>query len=204
MKTIDELRQYAAFLRAELVFDQPRITVNMPLTKYQEKHGVGADFIALSEQSSWQDNIDDAFNFMKDWEEYWDLFHTIKQDEIKEFIKKKLRTDPRWITKALVLIFNHQTIAEQQTEMTTIRNNVGFTGHDGHILCSFAKWFLTGKPITEKMMNVLKKSMPKYWKQVWENSDKKKMLKLIRAANPVKQMKLRLDGTATVRCDSEE
>jgi hypothetical protein len=194
--TLENLQQYATLLgaRLEVAQDPLRNCVNvfMPQTKYEAKHNVQSAMLFLPADHSLFDNIQVAYQFMKDWEEYWTLFNSTKKTEIKEFIQKKLRTDPKWITKALILIFNHQTVGEQTADQTVIRNNVGFTGHDGQILSKFAKWFLANKPITEKMMAVLKKSMPKYWHQVYDCCDKRKLLKQIRAAYPAEQMTMKL------------
>lgn len=54
-------------------------------------------------------------------------------------IKEKLKTDDRWIGRALLTIYDHQTEDEQRTESTSEHNGVGFTGIDGDILTSFAK-----------------------------------------------------------------
>lgn len=54
-------------------------------------------------------------------------------------IKNKLKTDDRWIGRALLTIYDHQTVDEQQSESTTEHNGVGFTGVDGDILTSYAK-----------------------------------------------------------------
>jgi len=196
--TLENLKQYATLLgaRLEVAQDPLRNCVNvfMPQTKSEAKHDINGAFTFLSADHTLHDNIQTAYQFMKDWEEYWSLMHSVKKDEIKTFIQKKLRTDLKWISRALVVIYNHQTVQEQTADNTVIRNNVGFTGHDGMILSKFAKWHLSNRPFTEKMLNVLKKSMPKYWHQVYENADKLKLLRMIRAAYPAEQMVMNLRG----------
>ena len=197
--SLDDLKRYGALLgaRLEVATDPLRncVNVTMPQTKYEIKHNIQGAFLFTSAERTLHDNIQECYQFMKDWEEYWSLFHSIKKAEIKEFIQKKLRTDVKWITKALLLIFAHQTAQEQSADHTMIRNNVGFTGHDGMILSKFAKWHLNGRTFSEKMMNILKKTMPKYWHQVYESCDKKKLLRQVRAANPTQQMSLKLEVT---------
>ena len=60
----------------------------------------------------------------------------------KTDIQQMLETRDIAVTKALVLIYNKQTAAEQSREATVENNGIGFTGVDGEILTSFAKFYM--------------------------------------------------------------
>lgn len=103
----------------------------------------------------------------------------ITQLQKKEFLKRKLGTDPRWAKHALLKIFEFQTEEEQDHECTHDHNGVGFTGVDGEILSSFAKQLIKYKRLSDKQMALLFKKMPKYWKQILTISDEEKLNALI-------------------------
>jgi len=92
----------------------------------------------------------------------------------KEFIQEKIRTDIRWVIRTLEVLFNRQT-SEEQTSLQTYNNNGrGFNGMDGNILSSFylqvQKRKLQNHPtlLSEKQIEICRKKLPKYWKQVLE------------------------------------
>ena len=93
----------------------------------------------------------------------------------KTFIKDKLRNDAKWTMGALLKIYEFQTEAERNIETTTDWNGVGFTGSDGEILTSFAKGLLKYRTLTERQMAITKNKMPKYWKQILNNTDQAKL-----------------------------
>lgn len=80
----------------------------------------------------------------------------------KNEIKAKVSTDPRWVTRAIVAIYNYQTSHEQVAERTEEHNGVGFNGADAEILSSFAKQILTGRTLSQKQLTIAFKKMPKY------------------------------------------
>jgi hypothetical protein len=124
---------------------------------------------------------------MLDWEELWSLKNDVKKKEIETFVKNKLHTDDRWTVKALNLIMSHQLADEQNSEHTIYHNCVGFTGHDAPLLTSFAKQVETRNFLTPKQMAILKKTMPKYWKQIVDASDELKLLRQVKKARPAPQ-----------------
>ena len=116
---------------------------------------------------------------------------------MKEFICKKLSEDVLWIKKALLLIYSKQTIAEQVNRETIEYNNVGFTGHDSKFLSSVATQIkkqveysvenynlpeneaIDKAILSEKQLNVLKRVISKYWRQVLESCDTEKLVKIM-------------------------
>jgi len=99
----------------------------------------------------------------------------MKKGQIYKFIKHKLSTNPSWQVKGLLAIFDFQTQTEQNAENTIIHNDVGFTGCDAHILTSFAKQWLKRQWLSNKQMSILSHKMPKYWKQIYNISNKQKL-----------------------------
>jgi hypothetical protein len=100
---------------------------------------------------------------------------------IRQFVKEKLSTDTVWAKKALIKIYEFQTLDEQKQRDTIYHNGVGFTGTDGRILTSFAKQLLKTGYLSDKQTELLMKKMPKYWIQVVKISDKEKLNSLINA-----------------------
>jgi hypothetical protein len=105
----------------------------------------------------------------------------------KEYVKLKLSTDPIWITRALVLLYNKQTGSEKMKEETTEHNGFGFRTIDAGVLCRFAKMWLNDIDKSENMLvrynlifdytckKVLIKTIPRYWRQIIDLSDKKEL-----------------------------
>lgn len=103
----------------------------------------------------------------------------ITKKEEKEFVKEKLATDQRWALKALLEIFNFQTLDEQKSKDTIDHNGVGFTGTDGRILSSLAQQFKKKRRLSEKQMDIVYQKMPKYWGQIVKISNKEQLHSLI-------------------------
>lgn len=103
----------------------------------------------------------------------------MKEAKIRNFLKQKLSTDSVWATKALLRIFERQTVEEQNSETTMHDNNVGFTGADAPFLSSLAKQYKSKGYLSPRQMQLLFIRIPKYWKQIWSISDKDTILKLI-------------------------
>ncbi len=105
----------------------------------------------------------------------------ITKKEVKEFVKEKLATDRIWAIKALLKIFENQTLEEQKFKDTIYHNGVGFNGTDGEILSSFALQFQKKRFLSDKQMVILFKKIPKYWAQIVKISDEKQLHSLIQS-----------------------
>jgi hypothetical protein len=95
---------------------------------------------------------------------------------IYSYIKHMLATDQQWQRKALVAMYNRQTQQERNSEITIIHNEIGFTGADAELLTSFAKQLLSRGFLSFKQQALLSKKIPKYWGQIYDLSDKDKLL----------------------------
>jgi len=78
------------------------------------------------------------------------------------FVKDKLGTDDRWLTRGLSAIYARQTASEQNTESTQDHNKVGFSAFDADFLTKMAKVILAGRTLSPKQMAAVRKSMMKY------------------------------------------
>jgi hypothetical protein len=84
----------------------------------------------------------------------------------KEYIKQQLSSNPSWAIRALVKIYERQTLDEQCSGQTKEHNNVGFSGVDSVILSSFATQVLAGRVLSQKQMTLLYKKIPRYHRQI--------------------------------------
>ena len=84
----------------------------------------------------------------------------------KEFIQEKLSTDISWITRGLVVLYQHQTESEKYTKETNVLNYVGFNGSDSRYLSYCSEWVLRGGTLSGKHLEKVSRKLPKYWKQI--------------------------------------
>ncbi len=91
-----------------------------------------------------------------------------------QMIKDNLATSDKWVLRAVLVIFEGQTAAEQDTESTREHNGIGFNSADAEILSSFAKQIIdheAGKskfrsPLSPRQMAMARKKISKYAKQL--------------------------------------
>ena len=84
----------------------------------------------------------------------------------REFLRYKLSTDDKWALRALEVIFDNQTEDEKDSHVTVNENNIGFNKVDADLLSSFAKQYKERGSLSNRQMEVLKKRISKYWKQI--------------------------------------
>lgn len=84
----------------------------------------------------------------------------------KDTIQQAIDSNDRAVLKALVMIFDQQTAAEQSTEQTHELNGVGFSAFDAEILTSFAKQYKRKGFLSPKQMEIARKKIRGYWKQL--------------------------------------
>lgn len=83
--------------------------------------------------------------------------------ELKTYIAEKIQTDAQWLRRAVVAIYERQTLDEQRTDSTNHHNKMGFTGADASFLSSIAKVIVEKRySLTEKQLIVTRKKMGKY------------------------------------------
>lgn len=80
----------------------------------------------------------------------------------KEYIKDLLANSDKAVLKGLLRIYSLQTATEQAMETTRQHNGVGFTGFDGEIMTSLAKFYIRTGFLTPKQMKLVRKKMQRY------------------------------------------
>lgn len=86
----------------------------------------------------------------------------------KEFIQEKLTSNPKWIERGLIVLYNRQTEDEKQSSETKWDNGKGFSGSDSKYLSYCSKWVLSGRSLSGVHLEKCGKKMRKYWKQIKE------------------------------------
>ena len=100
-----------------------------------------------------------------------------------KFVRGQLAISKVWATKALVRIYKeNQTPAEQNAQLTTEDNGIGFSGTDAPFLSSLAAQYISKGFLSEKQMGFVLRKMPKYSRQVVAMSDPIKLKELVEAA----------------------
>ena len=80
----------------------------------------------------------------------------------KEEIRDKIKTDTRWLMRAISAIYQKQTEDEQSSRVTNHANNVGFNGVDAEFLSQAAERYNSGFNFSEKYVAALRRAMLKY------------------------------------------
>ena len=109
--------------------------------------------------------------------------HIVTKDTLLALLNNCEKMRPHVIGRALVVLFERQTAAEQDQNATTQHNAIGFTGADGYSGCLTAKFYIKHKTLLDwqidRWMKVGKSGYPricKYWKQLDEAAQAKAKL----------------------------
>lgn len=86
--------------------------------------------------------------------------------QVKTWVQNLLDTNDLAVCRALVVIFERQTLSEQQSNTTQIWNHVGFSGPHAEICSSFAKQYMSRGSLSPKQLEVARRIMKKYWRQL--------------------------------------
>ena len=87
-----------------------------------------------------------------------------------EALRHQIATRDAQALKALVAVYNNQTVDEQDNEDVYVHNGIGFTPNDAEFMSSLAKQYLKKNYLSSKQMSYVKKTMPKYAGQLIEQS----------------------------------
>ena len=85
---------------------------------------------------------------------------------VTEYVKNHLSTNPAWVQRAIVKLWQRQTADEQAAQVTGHNNGVGFNGTDAFILSSFAEQINKGRILRTKQLAIAFRKLPKYSKQI--------------------------------------
>ena len=84
----------------------------------------------------------------------------------KEEIQHNLSTNPKWIERSLIVLYERQTHDEQHSGETTSLNGIGFNSSDSRYLSYCSRWLLQGKHLNQKHLEKCGGKLKKYWKQI--------------------------------------
>lgn len=103
----------------------------------------------------------------------------VTKTAVRDYLKHQLAVNDKWIKKALIEILSNQTDDEVMNECTSNLNGIGFTGADAEILTSFAKQLMRRGSLSPKQMQITRRKMPKYWKQIMGICNEDKLDQLV-------------------------
>jgi len=86
-------------------------------------------------------------------------------------IKSMLRDSDKAVERAVVRLYNLQTLDERAAETTKHDNGVGFNSADAGYGSYLAKWLKTGKRLNDKHLGRARRMVTKYARQLaaWAN-----------------------------------
>lgn len=91
-----------------------------------------------------------------------------------ETIKQKISTDPKWAERAILALYERQTMDERISQQTNENNGEGFNGADAYILTSFASQLIRYKrPLSPKQLAIAFRKLPKYATQLYKIAQSK-------------------------------
>lgn len=98
----------------------------------------------------------------------------------REIITELLLKNDRAVERALVILFERQTLDEQASRTTKWANGRGFGAYDAEIFSSFARQILKGWTLSQKQLACCRKKstrgsvrIARYWRQLIEAADVK-------------------------------
>ncbi len=111
---------------------------------------------------------------------------TIEEIKIHNYIVDKLRTDDKWLKRALVRLYECQEADEQSQQTTKHLNGRGFDYADSDFCSSVAEYIQAKGDFSPsgKQQVALRKCLPKYWKQVWDFIPSAKQQEILASLSP--------------------
>lgn len=90
-------------------------------------------------------------------------YSSLSDEDLKAYITGQLQVSNAWLRKAVLAIYERQTLDEKQTAATKHHNGVGFNGTDAAFLSSIAEQIKAGRrSLSEKQLNYTRSKMFKY------------------------------------------
>lgn len=84
----------------------------------------------------------------------------------KEQVEHAIMTNAEQTEKAILALYKRQTTEEKLEHVSFKRNKIGFNATDASIGSNLARWLLTGKHFTDAQLNVARRMLKKYVKQL--------------------------------------
>lgn len=89
----------------------------------------------------------------------------------RPMIDSLLRTNPKAVERAMVVLFNRQTRAEQSTESTNVLNQRGFSAFNAKTGSYYVKWVMSGRHLTGMHLEKARKIAIRHSKQLVEEAN---------------------------------
>jgi hypothetical protein len=96
-------------------------------------------------------------------------------------LQRGLDSNPKWVERAIVVLYERQTADEQRSSSTKVSNNMGFTACDARVGTYMAKWILSGKHLDGKWLDKARRMAKKYTRQLLEVVAKKEARQTLRS-----------------------
>lgn len=112
----------------------------------------------------------------------------------KDSIQRLLAENDRAVARAVVAIYNAQTEQEKSSETTHKANGVGFNQADARRGTYYADYVNRTGRLTGRHLEIARKMMMKYWRQLADVANAKAGVAVESKANPAAPFRARLEG----------
>lgn len=92
------------------------------------------------------------------------------KEQLIGIYKTMLGANQAWAIRGLMVVYGNQTADEQQEGSVRVHNGKGFTPTDAKFLSSLAEQYKTKNSLSAKQVEVLYQKMPKYARQILDES----------------------------------
>lgn len=131
----------------------------------------------------------------------WEYFTSQKQWEA--YLKDLLKTNDKALLKAIVLIYDNQTLEEKDKGESIEDNRIGFSKIDAKEMGDIARKIKANKALTKGELAKSRNKMQKYWKQLMIISKKQAEAKKLQEQKEL-EAKLAEEELAAQREDAEK
>lgn len=100
----------------------------------------------------------------------------------KDNIQRLLAENDRAVARAVTAIYARQTEDEKRSEATLKENGVGFNQADARRGAYYAGYISTAGRLTGRHLEIARKMMMKYWRQLAEIANEKQAVQEVRVA----------------------
>jgi hypothetical protein len=95
-------------------------------------------------------------------------------------LQQGLDSNPKWVERAIVVLYERQTADEQRSSTTKVSNGMGFAACDARVGTYMAKWILSGKHLDGTWLDRARRMAKKYIRQLLEAAAKKEAQQSLR------------------------
>lgn len=131
----------------------------------------------------------------------WEYFTSQKQWEA--YLKDLLKTNDKALLKAIVLIYDNQTLEEKDKGESIEDNRIGFSKIDAKEMGDIARKIKANKALTKGELAKSRNKMQKYWKQLMIISKKQAEAKKLQEQKEL-EAKLAEEELAAQKEDAEK